>query len=129
MVSRPIESTSKFAVLAAVSLMPVVAVFVFVNAIATATTDRSTLDVVLPRGFDGAVRLLLVVALVVFVLVRLWIMMARSVAVEQAATVMDEAVQRVERKVAAEPPFRGGIMAIDELDELAELGRDSVDAA
>jgi hypothetical protein len=122
-VSRPIE-TSKFAVLAAVSLVPIVIVFVIVNAIATATSEQSSLDAVLPRGFDATARVLLVAGLAVFFLVRLWILMARSAAVEQAVGVMDEAVERVERRVASESPIAAlDGDEVDDDDEDVDVGR------
>ena len=106
--------------LAAVSLMPVVAVVVFVNTIATATSERSSLDTVLPRSFDGRARVVLIVGLTVFVLVRLWTLMARSAAVEQAVGVMDEAVERVERRMAAAPTVVG---LDDDDDDEVDVGR------
>jgi hypothetical protein len=74
---------SRFAWLALVSLMPLVAIVVMAKATANAL-DYGSGTSIMPRSTDEIMRLGVIAAVSLFILVRLWLMTARSVAVSAA---------------------------------------------
>jgi hypothetical protein len=74
---------SRFAWLALVSLMPLVAIVVMAKATANAL-DYESATSIMPRSADDVMRLGVIAAAALFILIRLWLMTASSVAVSIA---------------------------------------------